>query len=147
LRAAWSPHAAWAFAQEVRRHYPFFPALVARVQRDFEWQGLRFTRGQRALLDIFGTNHDPQVWPDPWRFDPVRFAHRTPGPFELIAQGGADAATHHRCPGEDVALQLMVLALDMYLHTMHYRVQPQSMRVRIHRLPAMPEGGFLIGLN
>ena len=30
------------FVQEVRRFYPFFPAVGARVQHDFEWRGYQF---------------------------------------------------------------------------------------------------------
>lgn len=35
------------FVQEVRRFYPFFPVGVARVRRDFEWRGYRFSQGTR----------------------------------------------------------------------------------------------------
>lgn len=46
------------FVQEVRRFYPFFPAVMARVRNAFEWRGYRFERGARAMLDLYGTNHD-----------------------------------------------------------------------------------------
>lgn len=32
------------FVQEVRRFYPFFPSVAARVQRDFQWNGYRLPR-------------------------------------------------------------------------------------------------------
>lgn len=67
-----------AFAQEVRRFYPFFPAVPARVREPFEWQGVAFPRGARVLLDLHGTNHDPAAWPQPERFDPQRFAAGAP---------------------------------------------------------------------
>jgi fatty-acid peroxygenase len=54
--------AAERFAQEVRRMYPFFPAVVARVREDFEYEGCPFRKGQRVLLDLYGTNHDTRVW-------------------------------------------------------------------------------------
>src|SRR3546814_15474251 len=40
------------FVQEVRRFYPFFPAVMAHVRRDFEWKGYRFPRGRRVVLDL-----------------------------------------------------------------------------------------------
>ena len=54
-----------AFVQEVRRFYPFFPAAMARVRERFEWNGHVFPRGRRAMLDLYGTDHDPRIWKDP----------------------------------------------------------------------------------
>ncbi len=132
---------ALAFVQEVRRHCPFFPAVVARVKRNFEWQGLPFVAGHRAVLDLYGTNHDPRTWSDPDIFRPERWRQQTPTRFEFVPQGGARAASHHRCPGEDVTVHLMLLALDMLLHRMAYGVAPASLATRMTRLPAVPVGG------
>jgi fatty-acid peroxygenase len=60
--AAGEPGYAELFVQEVRRFYPFFPAVAARVRRDFEWKDYRFPRGRRVVLDLYGTDHDPRSW-------------------------------------------------------------------------------------
>ena len=79
------------FTQEVRRFYPFFPSVVARVRRDFEWSGYRFRSGTRFMLDLHGTtNHDPRLWEAPDEFRPERFRKRPPCPFDFIPQGGGD---------------------------------------------------------
>jgi len=88
-----------AFVQEVRRFYPFFPFVVARVRADFEWEGLRFRRGTRTLLDIYGTNHDPRVWKDPERFRPERFDGWNGSAFNFIPQGSGDPLTGLPLPG------------------------------------------------
>ncbi|HYG43224.1 MAG TPA: cytochrome P450 [Bordetella sp.] len=132
------------FLNEVRRYYPFFPALMATVSDDFEWRGYRFARGTRTLLDLYGCNHDPRVWNDPDRFDPGRFRARTPTPYEFIPQGGADAAHGHRCPGEDTALAIMKISLDfLWAHT---RCTPTSpdLGLDYRRLPALPRCGFMV---
>lgn len=49
-------------ANEVRRFYPFFPAIGSRVRTEFEWRGQRFTRGTWILLDLYGSNRDPRTW-------------------------------------------------------------------------------------
>lgn len=135
-----------AFVQEVRRYYPFFPAAVARVRQNFEWEGLRFAAGQRALLDLHGTNHDPAAWGDPQSFRPERFLHREPGAsdFEFVPQGGADVQTHHRCPGESVTVALMEQAVDLLLNDLTYTVPAQDLRLDMSRLPALPRDGFLV---
>jgi fatty-acid peroxygenase len=49
------------FVQEVRRFYPFFPAIDGRALEDFEWRGVHFEKGDWVLLDLYGTNHDPRI--------------------------------------------------------------------------------------
>lgn len=135
------------FLQEVRRHYPFFPAVVARVKHDFVWNGFRFRKGRRAMLDLHGTNHDPRSWASPEQFRPERFdqaARHRPGPFDFVPQGGANAQAHHRCPGEAVALALMAAAVDVLLHHVDYMLPPQDLRIDAQRLPALPRSGLVI---
>src|SRR5699024_12238002 len=61
------------FIQEVRRFYPFFPVVPARVRSDFVWEGHTFKRGTLTILDLYGTNHDPKTWTNPDVFAPNRF--------------------------------------------------------------------------
>ncbi|MVA75162.1 cytochrome P450 [Auraticoccus sp. F435] len=99
------------FAQEVRRVYPFAPLLAARPTQDVSWQGVLIPAGSFVVLDLWGTDHDPRLWPDPDVFDPGRFAGRVVSPYDLVPQGGGSAETGHRCPGEDLTLAvLMTLA-------------------------------------
>ncbi|UUX95059.1 cytochrome P450 [Aquabacterium sp. J223] len=135
---------ALSFVQEVRRHYPFFPVIAARVRHDFEWNGLRFPAGRRALLDLYGTNHDARAWGDPGQFRPERWQQRAPGRFDFVPQGGGDAAMGHRCPGEDATVQLMLVALQMLVRRMRYELPPQRLQVAMDRLPALPRDGVLI---
>jgi fatty-acid peroxygenase len=135
---------AQAFVQEVRRWFPFFPAVAARVRHDFEWQNYHFSRGDLALLDLYGTNHDPRSWDAPEAFRPQRFLTRRPGAYDLVPQGGAEPHAHHRCPGEGVTIALMMLSLDWLLHRMRYDVPQQDLELDMARLPALPRSGFVI---
>lgn len=133
-----------AFVEEVRRHYPFFPAVAAVVREEFEWRGHRFRQGRRVLLDLYGTNHDSGCWPDPERFDPERFLGEEPDRFAFVPQGGGDPAAHHRCPGEPIATRLMTVALDQMVRHMSYTPLAPSAPVDFTRLPALPAGGYPI---
>lgn len=104
-------HYLLCFLQEVRRYYPFFPAVAGRLKRDVVWNGLRLRKGQRALLDLHGTNHDPRSWHLPEEFMPERFFCGPPSSFAFVPQGGATAERHHRCPGEGLAVALPSWAL------------------------------------
>ncbi|WP_410811404.1 cytochrome P450 [Micromonospora sp. 067-2] len=132
------------FVQEVRRYYPFFSAAAARVRRSFDWDGHHFPRGRRVLLDLYGTNHHPEVWPQPELFRPERFAGRRVDEFELIPQGGGDPTTGHRCAGEWITIDLMKRAVTNLTSTMRYEVPPQNLALDLHRIPALPPSGLTL---
>jgi fatty-acid peroxygenase len=136
--------AAERFVQEVRRFYPFFPALFARVRRSFAWGDYHLRAGTRAVLDIPGTNRDPRVWDEPDRFDPERFRDRVVGGFDFIPQGGGDPASGHRCPGEGIAVSLTMAALEWLVHRMRYEVPEQDLSIDRSRMPALPRSRFVM---
>ncbi|SER84901.1 fatty-acid peroxygenase [Tranquillimonas rosea] len=130
------------FVTEVRRLYPFFPMLGARTTRAFEWQGHAFPADRLVLLDVWGTNRDPRVWDDPDRFAPSRFEGHTPGPFEMIPQGGGDHATGHRCSGEWLTERMMRVAARFFVEELDWDVPEQKLDLDYRRLPGLPRGGM-----
>jgi fatty-acid peroxygenase len=133
-----------AFAQEVRRFYPFFPAAIARVRDDFEWRGVRFGKGQRVLLDLYGTDHDEHTWAEPDRFDPMRFHGHEPAPFAFIPQGGGTPEVQHRCPGEPITLALMKVGTDLLARRLDYEYADPAEQLDTTRAPALPRHGLLL---
>jgi fatty-acid peroxygenase len=131
------------FAQEVRRFYPFIPAVGGRVRTPFEWRGHRFKTGEWVLLDIHGTNHDRRRWPDPEEFRPDRFKEAPATAFDVIPQGGGGHADGHRCPGEAITLALMKAATRQLLR-LRYDVPAQDLRIDLASVPALPASGFVI---
>jgi fatty-acid peroxygenase len=137
-------HADW-FMQEVRRFYPSVPYLGAQVRSRFTWRGHGFEPGTLVLLDVYGTLHDPRIWEAPDEFWPERFAHWRGGGFDLIAQGGGDRATGHRCPGEWITMHEIALALHYLTRCVTYAVvSNQDLSFDLGRVPARPRSGFVI---
>jgi fatty-acid peroxygenase len=136
---------AWAvaFAHELRRFYPFAPFVAGLAARDLNWRGEHIPAGAMVLLDIYGQNHDPELWPDPYRFDPGRFLDREPGRDELIPQGGGDPRTGHRCPGEDVTLALLA-TLVIRLARLDFEMPEQDLTISLRRIPAMPHSRVVL---
>jgi fatty-acid peroxygenase len=132
------------FVQEVRRFYPFFPALVAQVRVDFEWHGYSFPAGHRAMLDVYGTNHDARTWSDPEVFQPERFRTWDRSPYNFIAQGGGDHYRDHRCPGEWITIELVKAAVRFLAQEVAYYVPPQDLRIDFAHLPALPASRLVI---
>lgn len=133
-----------AFVQEVRRYYPFFPAIGGRVREPFEWSGHRFANGDWVMLDLYGTNHDPALWKEPVRFDPDRFKQWDPNAFSFIPQGGGEYPREHRCPGEDPSIALLMSAVGGLLQA-DYAVPRQNLRYPMNRFPTGPRSGFIVG--
>jgi fatty-acid peroxygenase len=131
------PAFATAFAHEVRRFYPFAPFIGGRAPRDVEWDGELVPAGSMVLLDLFGQNHDPELWEEPYAFRPDRFLDRRIGPFELVPQGAGDPRTGHRCPGEDITVALLS-ALAVRLARLEYVVPEQDLSISLRRIPARP---------
>ncbi|MDQ2585020.1 cytochrome P450 [Saccharothrix yanglingensis] len=135
--------AARASTHEIRRFYPFAPFLGGRAVRDLMWRGEPIPKGALVLLDVYGRNHDPATWDDPYAFRPERFADRPIGAFDLIPQGGGDPATGHRCPGEGATVGLLE-TLVMRLAATDYRVPDQDLAISLRRVPAKVRSGFVV---
>jgi fatty-acid peroxygenase len=134
---------ATAFVQELRRFYPFAPFVGGRAASDLSWRDTDIPAGSLVLLDLYGQNHDEDLWPDPYSFDPARFLGRSPGEFELVPQGGGDAATNHRCPGEAITIGVLENLVSR-LATIDYQVPAQDLRISLRRIPARPASGFVL---
>ncbi|NUT10270.1 MAG: cytochrome P450 [Nonomuraea sp.] len=132
------------FVQEVRRYYPFFPFVAAKVARPFAWSGEHFPQGRRVLLDLHGIDHDPRLWDRPHEFRPERFAEWDGGAYDFVPQGGGDHYEGHRCPGEWITIDLMKVAVTALTRWMTYGVPAQDLRMPPWRAPAIPNSRFVI---
>ncbi|WP_229217688.1 cytochrome P450 [Massilia forsythiae] len=132
------------FAQEVRRYYPFIPAIGGVASHDFDWHGMRIAKGTWVLIDLYGTDHHPASWGDPETFRPERFERWESSGFDLIPQGGGDHYAGHRCPGEFATLDLVKSALRLFATEIDYAVPPQDLTVSLRRMPTLPASGMVI---
>ncbi|MGW7264527.1 cytochrome P450 [Streptomyces sp. NPDC054842] len=132
-----------AFVHEVRRFYPFAPFLGGIAVRDLSWRGLSVPSEGMVLLDVFGQNHDEELWGDPYVFRPERFLQHPVERDELIPQGGGEPRTGHRCPGEGMTIGLLE-ALALRLADLDYSVPDQDLRISLRRIPARVRSGFVV---
>lgn len=132
------------FVQEVRRYYPFGPFLAARVRNGFKWQDHVFHKNDLVFLDIYGTNHDPNIWKEPNVFRPEHFEEHTASPFDFIPQGGGDYNNGTRCPGEWITIELMKVSFDFLSNKLDYEVPLQNLSYSLRRMPTLPKSKFIM---
>ena len=105
-----------AALDEALRLWPTAPAYLRAARTDTMLGGrYRMNQGDWAMVFLPLLHRDPQVWPDPDRFDPGRFAPgrskgRPPHAYKPFGTG------KRACIGRHFALHEAVLALGLILH-------------------------------
>ncbi|WP_018922799.1 cytochrome P450 [Salsuginibacillus kocurii] len=132
------------FTQEVRRYYPFAPAMAAKVKKNFTWQNYKFKKNMLVVLDLFGTNRHPDAWENPGEFRPERFKNWKGSPFAFVPQGGGDHHTGHRCAGEWTTVMVMRSYFKYLTENVSFSVPDQDLSYDLTRMPTMPKSGVVI---
>ena len=132
------------FTQEVRRYYPFAPAMAAKVNTSFVWHGYKFKEDMLVVLDLFGTNRHPDSWEEAEQFMPERFKDWNGSPFSFVPQGGGDHYVGHRCAGEWMTVMVMDAFFKYFTENISYTVPEQDLSYDMTRLPTMPKSRFII---
>ncbi len=84
--------------KEALRLKPPVPSMPRRVVRDFTFKGYAIPAGAMVGVNPLFTHHMPDIWPDPEKFDPMRFtdeAQRGRHRFAWVPFGGGA----HMCLG------------------------------------------------
>jgi len=91
------PLAEMAFKESMRLRPPV-PSIPRRATRSFAFGGYQIPAGTWVGINPLFTHHMPEIWPDPERFDPLRFtdeAQRVRHRFAYVPFGGGA----HMCLG------------------------------------------------
>ncbi|KAF7329929.1 Cytochrome P450 [Mycena kentingensis (nom. inval.)] len=97
-----------AIMKEVLRWAPVAPlGLRHRVTQDDIYEGYLIPKGSIVVANIWAITHDPELYPDPSKFDPSRFIGDSPqrDPFDFAFGFGRRV-----CPGEKLAQETIYLA-------------------------------------
>lgn len=129
-------------SKEVRRFFAMNSAtFFGRVKEEMEVGGYRIPAGWGAMGGIHINMRNPEVFPDPDRFDPDRFVPKREAalPHGSYVPHGDGASTHHRCPGENIVTVAMQLYLTLLLREADWTIpadQDLSLTNELFPLPA-----------
>jgi len=59
--------------QESQRVYPPIIRLDRVCNKDYQYGDIKISKGQVISVPIWALHHDPDLYPDPFKFDPERF--------------------------------------------------------------------------
>lgn len=63
------------FVKETMRMFPALPNFVTRTPyEDTTLAGYEIKKGTHVHMSVIAVHYDPEIWPDPYKFDPERFA-------------------------------------------------------------------------
>ena len=137
------------FVQEVRRYYPFFPFNAGITRENFVWNGLEFAKDTMVIFDFYGTSHDERLWKNPEEFNPDRFKEWEVSPtnqmqYRLVAQGGGDYLSGHRCPGEWNVVEAMKITAEFLTKDITYDLPKQDLGYSMVKMPTIPKSGVIM---
>lgn len=97
-----------ATIHEAMRTRPVVPVIGRRATVPWQLGDVVAPRGSRILVGIVLTHHRPDVYPDPYRFDPDRFLGVKPSTSEWLPFGGGN----RRCLGAALAMEEMRIVVS-----------------------------------
>ncbi|MBN8807131.1 MAG: cytochrome P450 [Sphingomonas sp.] len=106
--------------KEALRLMPPVPSIPRRALRDFSFGGFDIPAGTGVGVNVMFTHHMPDIWPEPHRFDPLRFtpeASKGRHRFAWVPYGGGA----HMCLGLHFAQMQVKLLMANLLRT--YRIE------------------------
>lgn len=107
-----------ATCQETLRRYPIAPTTTPRIATETsELKGYTIPRGAIIAPCIYLVHHCPDIYPEPYQFQPERFLNRQFSPFKYFPFGGGD----RRCIGMGLAMLEMKLVLATFLRAHHFQ--------------------------
>ncbi|KAJ1418591.1 Cytochrome P450 [Sesbania bispinosa] len=92
---------------ETLRRATILPWFSRKASQDFEIDGCKIKKGWSINLDVVSIHHNPEVFPDPEKFDPSRFDEPL-RPFCFLGFGSGP----RMCPG----MNLAKLEICVFIH-------------------------------
>ena len=127
------PYLGAVIAETLRMH-PTVSIVVRQLKRAVTTWHAERSQGDVIGVALPALHADPQIWPDPGRFDPERFLTRRPSPAEYSPFGYG----HRRCPGSSFAALELAIVLGTILTNVELHIPDRKRRAKLPR--SIPRG-------
>ncbi|KAL1533491.1 abscisic acid 8'-hydroxylase 3-like [Salvia divinorum] len=134
------PYTAKVISETLRRA-TILPWYSRKAAQDFDIDGYKIEKGWSVNLDVVSIHHDPEIFPEPEKFNPSRFDEPL-RPYSFLGFGNGP----RMCPG----INLAKLEICVFIHHLVCRygwkpldrddsVQPTLVRMPKNKYPVMVE--------
>lgn len=118
------------FVMETIRLYAISPAVMRHVTNSFVFDGYRIPANSDVLISLAATNHLPEYFREPRRFDvdrytPERAEHRVTGVYVPFGAGA------HSCLGKGLAQTQVALTLATIFHEVDLEMKPRGYKLKV----------------
>lgn len=128
-----------AVCRETLRLYPIVPAIGRLLQRPLSVAGHELPEKTAAILSIYLTHRNPDIYSNPNTFYPQRFLERKYNSYEFIPFGGGA----RRCLGIHFALYEMKIVIAHLLQNYQLQLCSDKPIVAVRRgVTFFPKGGI-----
>jgi ent-kaurenoic acid hydroxylase len=114
---------------ETMRIVSFSLTIFRKCIKEVEYQGFFIPKGWTVQAFLRHPHHDPDVWPEPLKFDPDRWIDLFPKPGSFVPFG----LGVRLCPGNDLAK--LEVAIFVHHLTLKYRIERVNPNAKIIILP------------
>jgi cytochrome P450 len=111
---------------ETMRLYPPGHTLVRHAVEPTTLDGEDVPAGHLVAVSVWGVHHNPEVWPDPGRFDADRFAS-TPGRYHHLPFGGGPRG----CIGQHMATAELLVAVATLVRAFHLATEADDVTLDV----------------
>lgn len=126
-----------ATIDETLRRYPIVEVVFRRLLRPMNFAGFELPAGVTLCPAITLVHLDPELYPDPERFDPERFMGQKPRPHQYLPFGGGN----RRCIGAAFSLYESRLALATLLREYEFELLDGELPAVRKNVVMAPKGG------
>lgn len=126
-------------AKEMKRRAPFVAVSFGKAKSDFTLEGKTVPAGWMVMLCTFASGNDRDVFTDPDRFDPDRYAEGRAEdqkhPTAFFPQGVGEVLEGHKCAGVDFSTLLMKTFMVRLVRDFETRLPAQDLSYQWEKVP------------
>ncbi|KAL3644268.1 hypothetical protein CASFOL_012200 [Castilleja foliolosa] len=126
----------WNVACEVLRLAPPLQGAFREALTDFMFNGFSIPKGWKIYWSANSTHRNPDIFPDPIKFDPSRFEGSGPAPYTFVPFGGGP----RMCPGKEYArLEILVFMHHLVRRFKWEKIIPDE-KIIVNPMPIPAKG-------
>lgn len=131
---------------ETLRLHPALVVMPRFVERDFSFGGHKIPKGSRVAISTYATHIMPEIYPNPFLFDPNRFseerAEHKKVPFSFIPFG----AGRHICIGQYFAEMEIKIIISQFVKRFKWSI-PKGYEIKYRPPLNAPSDGFPVRIE